>query len=79
MLDNITSHLTAHSDRLVSGVGHEVAINGDGLAHVLVSPASVVTIGLDTEAHVSKVGHQIGLAIIQSLQGRQVGLANKIS
>ena len=79
MLENISSHLSAHPDWLVSGVGHEVAINRDGLAHVLVSPASIVTIGLNTETHVSKVGHQIGLAIIQSLEGRQVGLANKIS
>ena len=60
--------LATNSYRLVPGVGHEVSVNGDGLAVVLVRPASVVAVDLDAEGHVSKEGHHVGLPIVERLQ-----------
>ena len=50
------------------GVRHEVSVDGDGLAVVLVRPASVVAVDLDAEGHVSKEGHHVGLPIVERLQ-----------
>ena len=56
------------------GVGHEVAVDGDGLAVVLVGPARVVAVGLHAEPHVRQEGHHVRLAVIQRLQGGEVVL-----
>ena len=50
------------------GVRHEVSVNRDGLAMVLVRPASVVAVHLDAEADVRQEGHHVGLPIVESLQ-----------
>ena len=47
-------YLTTDTHWLMSGVGHEVSINRDGLTHVLVRPASVVAVGLHTQSYVSE-------------------------
>ena len=61
------------------GVGHEVSVNGDGLAVVLVRPAGVVAVDLDAEGHVCQEGHHVGLPIVESLQRGQVGLEKDLS
>ena len=50
------------------GVRHEVSVNRDGLAVVLVRPASVVAVDLDAEGNVRQEGHHVGLPIVESLQ-----------
>ena len=61
------------------GVRHEVSVNGDGLAVVLVCPAGVVAVDLDAEGNVSQEGHHVGLPIVESLQRGQVGLEKDLS
>ena len=50
------------------GVRHEVSVNRDGLAVVLVRPSSIVSVDLDAESHVGQEGHHVGLSIVESLQ-----------
>ena len=52
----------------MSGVGHEVSVDGDGLAVVLVRPTSVVAVDLDAEGDVGQEGHHVGLPVVQSLE-----------
>ena len=68
------SHLAAHAHGLVPGVGHEVAVDGDGLAVVLVRPARVVAVGLHAQPDVGHEGHHVGLPIVQRLEGGEVSL-----
>ena len=71
---NLSDYLATHADGFVPGVAHEVPVNGDGLARVLVRPAGVVAVGLHTEPHVSHEGHHVRLPIVQSLKRGEVGL-----
>lgn len=65
--------LPAHPHRFMAGVAEEVSVNGNGFPVVLISPAGIIPETFEDHVQIHQVGGDIGFAIVQSLQGRQVG------
>lgn len=65
--------LPAHPHGFVAREAEEVPVDGNGFPVVLISPAGVIPQALEDHVQVHQVGDHVGLAIVQGLQGRQVG------
>src|SRR5260370_5596252 len=60
-----------NGDWLVLGVGEIGAVDGNGLALILIGPTSVITIAGDGERQVRRAGDMIGLAVVERLELRK--------
>lgn len=54
------------------GVGQEVAINGNHLSMIFVSPASKIAIALDGESDISHHRHHVRFSIVKGFKGGKV-------
>src|SRR5258708_26813337 len=63
--------LASNGDWLVLGVGEIGAVDGNGLALILIGPSGVIAVAGDGERQVRGAGDMIGLAVVERLELRK--------